>query len=66
VGAVTRRTVGKLVGIRLADEYRPGLFELRDDRRAAVGDVILEEGGAHRGANALRADQVLDADRYAV
>src|ERR687893_280356 len=66
VGAVPRRPVGELVGVRLAEKDGPGLAKLAGDGGVFVGDVVLEESGGHRGPDARGGDEVLYGDGYAV
>src|SRR3712207_2093288 len=66
VGAVAGWAVGELVGVRLADNDRSGIFKLPDARRAVVRDVILVKGRAHRGTYAPRVDEIFKPDRNAM
>jgi hypothetical protein len=51
------------VGVRLADQYRSRLCEFYGDGGAVAGDVVFEEGRAHRGADILGVDEILEAER---
>ena len=64
--AVARRPVGELVGVGLADQDGSSILELPGDGRAAVGDVLGEEGGGHRRADVSGGYQILDGDGNAV
>ena len=66
VRAVARRAVGELVGISLTDQDRAGIIQPLGDGRAVVRDVLGEEGGAQRSADAPGVDEVLEGDRNPV